>query len=87
MMENKERKFTELFHHFKADTADIHPDVRRYNEDGVIAFGGELSYEPYDDNITVRVLFLKGISVRMALKALEEIRSYIIDRPQDYFEK
>jgi len=68
MMENKERKFTELFHHFKADTADIHPDVRRYNEDGVIAFGGELSYEPYDDNITVRVLFLKGISVRMALK-------------------
>ena len=86
-MENKERKFTELFHHFKADTADIHPDVRRYNEDGVIAFGGELSYEPYDDNITVRVLFLKGISVRMALKALEEIRSYIIDRPQDYFEK
>jgi len=87
MMENKERKFTELFHHFKADTADIHPDVRRYNEDGVIAFGGELSYEPYDDNITVRVLFLKGISVRMALKAIEEIRSYIIDRPQDYFEK
>jgi hypothetical protein len=87
MMENKKRKFTELFHHFKADTADIHPDVRRYNEDGVIAFGGELSYEPYDDNITVRVLFLKGISVRMALKALEEIRSYIIDRPQDYFEK
>jgi hypothetical protein len=87
MMENKERKFTELFHHFKADTADIHPDVRRYNEDGVIAFGGELSYEPYDDNITVRVLFLKGISVRMALKALDEIRSYIIDRPQDYFEK
>jgi hypothetical protein len=87
MMANKERKFTELFHHFKADTADIHPDVRRYNEDGVIAFGGELSYEPYDDNITVRVLFLKGISVRMALKALEEIRSYIIDRPQDYFEK
>ena len=87
MMKNKERKFTELFHHFKADTADIHPDVRRYNEDGVIAFGGELSYEPYDDNITVRVLFLKGISVRMALKALEEIRSYIIDRPQDYFEK
>ncbi len=87
MMENKERKFTELFHHFKADTADIHPDVRRYNEDGVIAFGGELSYEPYDDNITVRVLFLKGISVRMALKALEEIRRYIIDRPQDYFEK
>ena len=86
-MENKERKFTELFHHFKADTADIHPDVRRYNEDGVIAFGGELSYEPYDDNITVRVLFLKGISVRMALKAIEEIRSYIIDRPQDYFEK
>jgi hypothetical protein len=86
-MANKERKFTELFHHFKADTADIHPDVRRYNEDGVIAFGGELSYEPYDDNITVRVLFLKGISVRMALKALEEIRSYIIDRPQDYFEK
>lgn len=86
-MENKERKFTELFHHFKADTADIHPDVRRYNEDGVIAFGGELSYEPYDDNITVRVLFLKGISVRMALKALDEIRSYIIDRPQDYFEK
>ena len=86
-MANKERKFTELFHHFKADTADIHPDVRRYNEDGVIAFGGELSYEPYDDNITVRVLFLKGISVRMALKALDEIRSYIIDRPQDYFEK
>ena len=86
-MANKERKFTELFHHFKADTADIHPDVRRYNEDGVIAFGGELSYEPYDDNITVRVLFLKGISVRMALKALDEIRSYIINRPQDYFEK
>ena len=61
--------------------------TNRYNEDGVIAFGGELSYEPYDDNITVRVLFLKGISVRMALKAIEEIRSYIIDRPQDYFEK
>ena len=53
----------------------------------VIAFGGELSYEPYDDNITVRVLFLKGISVRMALKALDEIRNFILDRPQDYFER
>ena len=86
-MAKNEGKFKKLFHHFKADTVDIHPDVRRYNEEGVIAFGGELSYEPYDDNITVRVLFLKGISVRMALKALDEIRNYILDRPQDYFER
>ena len=86
-MANKERKFERLFHHFKADTADVHPDVHRYNDDGVIAFGGEMSYEPYDDNITVRVLFLKGMSVRMALKALDEIRNYILDRPQDYFER
>jgi len=85
-MIDNERKFKRLFHHFKADTADIHPEVRRYKDDGVIAFGGELSYEPYDDNITVRVLLLKGITVRMALKALDEIRNHILDRPQDYFE-
>jgi len=86
-MINDERKLKNLYHHFKADTADIHPDVRRYNEDGVIAFGGELSSEPYDDSVAVRVLFLKGISIRMALKALDEIRDYITFRPQDYFER
>jgi len=84
-MINSERNFKNLFHHFKADTADIHPDVRKHTNDGVIAFGGELSYEPYDDNVTVRVLLLKGITVRMALKALDEIRDYITERPQDYF--
>lgn len=84
-MINNERKFKRLFHHFKADTADIHPEVLRHGNDGVIAFGGELSYEPYDDNVPVRVLLLKGITVRMALKALDEIRDYITNRPQDYF--
>ena len=86
-MINDERKLKNLYHHFKADRADIHPDVRRYKEDGVIAFGGELSSEPYDDSVAVRVLFLKGISIRMALKALDEIRDYITFRPQDYFER
>jgi len=86
-MMNDERKLKNLYHHFKADTADIHPDVRRYKEDGVIAFGGELSSEPYDDSVPVRVLFLKGISIRMALKALDEIKDYITFRPQDYFEQ
>ena len=84
-MKNDDSKYKNLFHHFKADTADIHPDVQKHNEDGVIAFGGELTNEPYDDNVTVRVLLLKGISVRMALKALDEIRDYITERPQDYF--
>ena len=84
-MANDDSKFKNLFHHFKADTADIHAEVGKDNEKGVIAFGGELTYEPYDDNVTVRVLFLKGISVRMALKALDEIRDYIAERPQDYF--
>ncbi len=86
-MINDERTLKNLYHHFKADTSDIHPDVSRYKEDGVIAFGGELSSEPYDDSVAVRVLFLKGISIRMALKALDEIRNYILDRPQDYFER
>ena len=86
MMDN-ERRFKNLFHHFKADTADIHPDVCKEKDDGIIAFGGELSYEPYDDSVPVRVLFLKGITIKMALKALDEIRDYITFRPQDYFER
>jgi len=80
-------KLNNSFYHFKADTADVHPDVMKHNTDGVVAFGGELSYEPYDDNVTVRVLLLKGITVKMALKALDEIRDYIAESPQDYFER
>ena len=86
-MVKDEGKFKNLFHHFKADTADIHPDLRRHQNDDVVAYGGELSYEPYGENATVRVLLLKGITVRMALKALDEIRDYIANRPQDYFER
>jgi hypothetical protein len=85
-MEN-DSKFGNSFHHFKADTADIHPEVTQHNKEGVVAFGGELTYEPYDDNVTVRVLLLKGISVKMALKALDEIRDYIAEAPEDYFER
>jgi hypothetical protein len=33
------------------------------------------------------VLLLKGISVKMALKALDEIRDYIAEAPEDYFER
>ena len=80
-------KLRNSFHHFKADTADIHPEVMKHNTEGVVAFGGELTYEPYDDNVTVRVLLLKGISVKMALKALDEIRDYIAEKPEDYFER
>ena len=80
-------KLKTAFYHFKADTADIHPEVNQHNTDGVVAFGGELSYEPYDDNVTVRVLLLKGITVKMALKALDEIRDYIAEAPEDYFER
>ena len=82
-----ESKLRNSFHHFKADTADIHPEVMKHNPEGVVAFGGELTYEPYDDNVTVRVLLLKGISVKMALKALDEIRDYIAEKPEDYFER
>ena len=80
-------KLRNSFHHFKADTEDIHPEVAQHNKQGVVAFGGELTYEPYDDNVTVRVLLLKGISVKMALKALDEIRDYIAEKPEDYFER
>ena len=62
----KNGKLGNPFHHFKADTADIHPEVSQHNKEGVVAFGGELTYEPYDDNVSVRVLLLKGISVKMA---------------------
>ena len=85
-MENN-GKLGNSFHHFKADTADIHPEVVKHNTEGVVAFGGELTHEPYDDNVTVRVLLLKGISVKMALKALDEIRDYIAETPEDYFER
>lgn len=78
-------KLNNPFYHFKADTADVHPDVMKETRNDVVAFGGELSYEPYDDNVTVRVLLLKGITVKMALKALDEIRDYIAESPQDYF--
>jgi hypothetical protein len=84
---DNEGKFENPFYHFKGDTADIHPSVSQSNKDGVVAFGGELTYEPYDDNVTVRVLLLKGISVKMALKALDEIRDYIAEAPEDYFER
>jgi hypothetical protein len=67
-MTDNGRKFKKLFHHFKANTADIHPEVRRYKDGGVIAFGGELSYEPYDDNITVRVLLLKRYNCKNGIK-------------------
>jgi hypothetical protein len=86
MIESAE-KLNNPFYHFKADTADVHPDVMKHTNKGVVAFGGELSYEPYDDNVTVRVLLLKGITVKMALKALDEIRDYIAESPQDYFER
>lgn len=79
--------FKKPFYHFKADTADVHPDVMKETNKEVVAFGGELSHEPYDDNVTVRVLLLKGITVKMALKALDEIRDYIAESPQDYFER
>lgn len=79
--------FQNLFYHFKADTADIHPEVGKHSGEGVVAFGGELSYEPYDNNVTVRVLLLKGMTVKMALKALDEIRDYIAEAPEDYFER
>jgi hypothetical protein len=86
MIESPET-LTKPFYHFKADTADVHPAVMKETHKEVVAFGGELSYEPYDDNVTVRVLLLKGISVKMALKALDAIRDYIAESPQDYFEK
>ena len=86
-MINNERESKNLFHHFKADTADVHPKVGQYKNSGVVAFDGGLSYEPYGDSCTVRVLFLKGITIKMALKALDEIRDYITFRPQDHFER
>lgn len=84
---DSEGKLENPFYHFKGDTADIHPSVNQSSADGVVVFGGELTYEPYDDNVTVRVLLLKGISVKMALKALDEIRDYIAEAPEDYFER
>jgi hypothetical protein len=81
------QQLTKPFYHFKADTADVHPEVMKDIHKEVVAFGGELSYEPYDDNVTVRVLLLKGITVKMALEALDAIRDYIAESPQDYFER
>jgi hypothetical protein len=86
-MKEDGENFRNPFYHFKADTADIHPDVVKHNTEGVVAFGGELSYEPFDNNVTVRVLLLKGMTVKMALKALDEIRDYIAEAPEDYFER